>query len=129
MTEDVGEQYATADNLQARIALHAAFSLNPHWAEWLRQSLATGIHHHEAPGPDQLPKALAAATNDRMTEGTGAYGHPKARPRASSATRKAYCKASTVAVGTRSPTRFSQRRSVLTSVHFWSWASATYSAA
>ena len=35
MTEDLREQYATDDNLRARIALHAAFSINPHWAEWL----------------------------------------------------------------------------------------------
>jgi ubiquinone/menaquinone biosynthesis C-methylase UbiE len=43
MTEDLREQYATDDNLQARIALHAAFSINPHWAEWLFE--------REAPGP------------------------------------------------------------------------------
>ena len=35
MAEDLREQYATDDNLRARIALHAAFSINPHWAEWL----------------------------------------------------------------------------------------------
>jgi SAM-dependent methyltransferase len=44
MTEDLREQYATDDNLQARIALHTAFSINPHWAEWLFEQ--------EAPGPD-----------------------------------------------------------------------------
>jgi ubiquinone/menaquinone biosynthesis C-methylase UbiE len=44
MTEDLREQYATDDNLRARIALHAAFSINPHWAEWLFE--------REAPGPD-----------------------------------------------------------------------------
>jgi ubiquinone/menaquinone biosynthesis C-methylase UbiE len=44
MTEDLREQYATDDNLRARIALHAAFSINPHWAEWLLE--------REAPGPD-----------------------------------------------------------------------------
>jgi SAM-dependent methyltransferase len=43
MTEDLREQYATDDNLRARIALHAAFSTNPHWAEWL--------FDREAPGP------------------------------------------------------------------------------
>ena len=43
MTEDLREQYAADDNLQARIALHAAFSINPHWAEWL--------FDREAPGP------------------------------------------------------------------------------
>ena len=35
MTEDLREQYATDDNLSARIALHTAFSINPHWTEWL----------------------------------------------------------------------------------------------
>lgn len=44
MTEDLREQYARDDNLRARIALHAAFSINPHWAEWLFEQ--------EAPGPD-----------------------------------------------------------------------------
>jgi SAM-dependent methyltransferase len=44
MTEDLREQYATDDNLRARIALHAAFSINPHWVEWLFE--------REAPGPD-----------------------------------------------------------------------------
>ena len=43
MTEGLEEQYATEDNLRARIALHAAFSINPHWAEWLFE--------REAPGP------------------------------------------------------------------------------
>jgi ubiquinone/menaquinone biosynthesis C-methylase UbiE len=43
MTEGLREQYATDDNLRARIALHAAFSINPHWAEWLFEQ--------EAPGP------------------------------------------------------------------------------
>jgi SAM-dependent methyltransferase len=43
MTEDLREQYATDDNLRARIALHAAFSINSHWAEWLLEL--------EAPGP------------------------------------------------------------------------------
>lgn len=43
MTEGLREQYATDDNLRARIALHAAFSINPHWAEWLFE--------REAPGP------------------------------------------------------------------------------
>jgi len=43
VTEDLRAQYATDDNLQARIALHAAFSTNPHWAEWL--------FDREAPGP------------------------------------------------------------------------------
>lgn len=43
MTEGLREQYATDDNLRARIALHAAFSINPHWAEWL--------FDREAPGP------------------------------------------------------------------------------
>jgi SAM-dependent methyltransferase len=44
MIEGLREQYATDDNLRARIALHAAFSINPHWAEWLFE--------REAPGPD-----------------------------------------------------------------------------
>ncbi|HMI98403.1 MAG TPA: class I SAM-dependent methyltransferase [Gaiellaceae bacterium] len=44
MTEGLRKQYATDDNLQARIALHAAFSTNPHWAEWLFE--------REAPGRD-----------------------------------------------------------------------------
>jgi ubiquinone/menaquinone biosynthesis C-methylase UbiE len=43
MTEDLREQYATDDNVRARIALHADFSINPHWAEWLFE--------REAPGP------------------------------------------------------------------------------
>ncbi|MBA2295430.1 MAG: class I SAM-dependent methyltransferase [Actinobacteria bacterium] len=43
MTQSLQEQYATDDNLQARIALHAAFSINPHWAEWLFEQ--------EAPAP------------------------------------------------------------------------------
>jgi ubiquinone/menaquinone biosynthesis C-methylase UbiE len=44
VTGDLRAQYATADNLQARIALHTAFSINPHWDEWLFE--------REAPGPD-----------------------------------------------------------------------------
>jgi ubiquinone/menaquinone biosynthesis C-methylase UbiE len=43
MTENLREQYAIDENLRARIALHAAFSLNPHWAVWLFE--------REAPGP------------------------------------------------------------------------------
>jgi ubiquinone/menaquinone biosynthesis C-methylase UbiE len=43
MTEGLREQYATDDNLSARIALHTAFSTNPHWLEWL--------FDREAPGP------------------------------------------------------------------------------
>src|SRR5215217_3408792 len=35
MTENLQEQYATDGNLQARIVLHAEFSINAHWAEWL----------------------------------------------------------------------------------------------
>ena len=35
MTENLQQQYATEENLQARIALHARFSTNPGWAEWL----------------------------------------------------------------------------------------------
>jgi ubiquinone/menaquinone biosynthesis C-methylase UbiE len=35
LSEPLREQYATDDNLQARIALHARFATNPHWAEWL----------------------------------------------------------------------------------------------
>jgi SAM-dependent methyltransferase len=35
MPEDLQRQYATPDNLRARIALHACFSTNPHWPEWL----------------------------------------------------------------------------------------------
>ncbi len=44
MTENLREQYATDDNLRARIALHSAFSINPHWAEWLfdREAPAAG---------------------------------------------------------------------------------------
>jgi SAM-dependent methyltransferase len=42
VTENLRSQYATADNLQARIALHAAFSINPHWAEWLFEREAPG---------------------------------------------------------------------------------------
>jgi SAM-dependent methyltransferase len=44
MIENLREQYATDANLRARIALHAAFSINPHWTEWL--------FGREAPGPD-----------------------------------------------------------------------------
>jgi ubiquinone/menaquinone biosynthesis C-methylase UbiE len=43
-TEDLREQYATDANLQARIALHARFSINPSWNEWLFE--------REAPEPD-----------------------------------------------------------------------------
>jgi SAM-dependent methyltransferase len=43
-TEGLRAQYATADNLQARIALHTVFSINPHWAGWLFE--------REAPGPE-----------------------------------------------------------------------------
>ena len=43
MSEALRRQYATADNLQARIALHAAFSTNPRWAAWLFE--------RESPGP------------------------------------------------------------------------------
>jgi ubiquinone/menaquinone biosynthesis C-methylase UbiE len=43
MTERVQEQYATDQNLRARIALHAAYSVNGHWFEWL--------FDREAPGP------------------------------------------------------------------------------
>jgi SAM-dependent methyltransferase len=43
MSEILREQYATDENLGARIALHAAFSTNPRWAEWL--------FDREAPGP------------------------------------------------------------------------------
>jgi ubiquinone/menaquinone biosynthesis C-methylase UbiE len=35
LTDSLREQYATDDNLEARIALHARFSTNPGWAEWL----------------------------------------------------------------------------------------------
>ena len=35
MTERLRRQYATDANLQTRIALHARFSTNPHWTEWL----------------------------------------------------------------------------------------------
>jgi ubiquinone/menaquinone biosynthesis C-methylase UbiE len=56
MTEELREQYATDDNLQARIALHAAFSINPHWDEWL--------FAREAPGPNTriLDLGCGAAT-------------------------------------------------------------------
>jgi ubiquinone/menaquinone biosynthesis C-methylase UbiE len=43
MTERLQEQYATDQNLRARIALHAAYSVNGHWFEWL--------FDREAPGP------------------------------------------------------------------------------
>jgi ubiquinone/menaquinone biosynthesis C-methylase UbiE len=43
MSEALRRQYSTADNLRARIALHSAFSTNPHWAEWLFE--------RESPGP------------------------------------------------------------------------------
>ena len=44
MTEELREQYATDDNLRARIALHEAFSINPHWHEWLLEREAPGPH-------------------------------------------------------------------------------------
>jgi hypothetical protein len=44
MTKELREQYATDENLQARIALHAAFSINPHWDEWLFEREAPGPH-------------------------------------------------------------------------------------
>lgn len=34
-TENLGEQYATDANLNARIALHERFSTNPTWGRWL----------------------------------------------------------------------------------------------
>ena len=43
MSENLGDQYATDGNLNARIALHARFSTNPTWGRWLFE--------HEAPGP------------------------------------------------------------------------------
>ena len=43
MTDNLGDQYATDANLNARIALHARFSTNPTWGRWLFE--------HEAPGP------------------------------------------------------------------------------
>jgi ubiquinone/menaquinone biosynthesis C-methylase UbiE len=43
MTERLQEQYATDQNLSARISLHAAYSVNGHWFEWL--------FDREAPGP------------------------------------------------------------------------------
>lgn len=44
MTKGLQEQYATDQNLRARISLHAAYSVNGHWFEWL--------FDREAPGPD-----------------------------------------------------------------------------
>lgn len=35
MGDRLREQYATAANIRARIALHARFSTNPGWAQWL----------------------------------------------------------------------------------------------
>jgi ubiquinone/menaquinone biosynthesis C-methylase UbiE len=43
MTERLQEQYATDQNLRARISLHAAYSVNGHWFQWL--------FDREAPGP------------------------------------------------------------------------------
>ena len=43
MTERLQEQYATDQNLSARHSLHAAYSVNGHWFEWL--------FDREAPGP------------------------------------------------------------------------------
>jgi hypothetical protein len=62
MTEDLRAQYATDDNLQARIALHAAFSIDPHWCEWL--------FDREAPG-----RAPASSTS---VAGWGPSGEPTA---------------------------------------------------
>jgi hypothetical protein len=45
MTEDLREQYAADDNLRARIALHAAFSINPHWAS-CRAGVARSSQDH-----------------------------------------------------------------------------------
>jgi SAM-dependent methyltransferase len=66
MTQD--QQYATDENLQARIALHAAFSTNPNWAEWLFE--------REAPGPDARildlgcgPATLWRANRERIDPG------------------------------------------------------------
>lgn len=41
MSENLGDQYASDANLNARIALHARFSTNPTWGRWLFE--------HEAP--------------------------------------------------------------------------------
>jgi len=35
VTDGVRAQYATDANFRARVALHARFSTNPHWTEWL----------------------------------------------------------------------------------------------
>lgn len=43
MARDLQEQYATDDNLRARIALHAAYSTNPTWDDW--------VIERESPGP------------------------------------------------------------------------------
>lgn len=43
MNEKLESQYATDENLNARIALHARFSTNPGFGRWLFE--------HEAPGP------------------------------------------------------------------------------
>jgi Methylase involved in ubiquinone/menaquinone biosynthesis len=42
MTERLQEQYATDQNLSARISLHAAYSVNGHWFEWLFDREAPG---------------------------------------------------------------------------------------
>jgi ubiquinone/menaquinone biosynthesis C-methylase UbiE len=43
VSENLGDQYATDANLNARIALHRRFSTNPTWGRWLFE--------HEAPPP------------------------------------------------------------------------------
>jgi len=43
MTERLQQQYATDENLQARISLHAVYSVSGHWFEWL--------FDREVPGP------------------------------------------------------------------------------
>ena len=42
MTERLQEQFATDQNLSARISLHAAYSVNGHWFEWLFDREAPG---------------------------------------------------------------------------------------
>jgi SAM-dependent methyltransferase len=65
VSEALRRQYATADNLRARIALHTAFSTNPRWAEWLFE--------RQAPGPGARildvgcgPATLWRANRDRI---------------------------------------------------------------
>jgi hypothetical protein len=80
MAEDLREQYATDDNLRARIALHAAFSINPHWAEWLferevgRVLVSGGAYHASTIGRGHLAELHALVPGYEPRDATPPFG-------------------------------------------------------